>query len=457
MQITKSTSGLASMAFLLLAASFFAAPSIAATLVAPSDVGDRPVAIDPAIHEVGAAIANRPNAPGTLVAARIADDNGGGGKACVVYRSTNNGSTWTLSGPLPLLTGATCIDVELLFSPNGSRLYAATIEKDWDAEPGSVVVSVSLDGGLSWTATEALPSTPAEPSYSGLSLAVGQRNARQNDVYLATVGRNDAPDFLDLLVVHSTDGGVTWSGPSYIDWMNVPAEHGWIGEPNLAGGTARELMVAWSRTTDAGAEGWRHEVRVARSTDGGESFSAPVTAASRNRPWSPTEIAPKIVMGWMNGAHIVYSARNPNAHDEGDIYYTQSVSPYTAWSTPVVIDGAPAGKRAQAPSLVATRCGSASVLNVIWSDDRLYTPPSGGVARYDIFYSRKLDTPGNGWSPAVRISNASSPSWDLHENAVTGLPTRVFAMWTDKRDGGGSSAGDLDLYASRINSGITCP
>lgn len=433
------------------------APASSATIVAPpSDLPDRAIANAPDGLESGDSVAVYPTRGTTLVAARHVVDLSVGPGPCVAHRSTDGGRTWTSLGALPQYSSQPCGVVVVRWAPDGSRLYAATIEKGWaPGEPDTLAVSVSEDQGQSWTGTVVLQSSAEYEALGAPSLAVPLAGGDPRYVYVGLIGRDlDVAD-QSILLLRSSDGGASWSGPVTVQHTDFPLDGNQLQFPVVSGGPGLTVGVAWSAHV-SGAEP-AYELRFARSIDGGEHFEQ--VRLVQRRPQGDFggafELAPDLAIGARGQAHVVFTS-DMLVEGDDDIFYSWSAPPHASWSTPVKISDAPDGTTQQAPSLSLQKCGTAAVLHVVWSDDRWHTPAPGYARRRDVGYTSKIALPGNGWSPNIRVSNASSPNGPQMNGLATGR-SRVFAVWTRFLSSTAYPYYDTNLYGSNIASGITCP
>jgi hypothetical protein len=118
-----------------------------------------------------------------------------------------------------------------------------------------VRMATSLDGGVSWRKSTVLQG-PAGTSYAALFPAAAVD--RSGNVFVAVSDRTD------VLVLHSTDRGATWSAP-----VKVNRQPGAAVLPWIAAGGDGGVVVAWfgASTLDPGANADRWQVFAAESLD----------------------------------------------------------------------------------------------------------------------------------------------------------------------------------------------
>ncbi len=227
--------------------------------------------------EAEPSLAADPNDERHLVAGYQEDRFEDGGARALTYAvSFDAGQHWQ-EGLLPGLARTTggvferASDPWVAFGPDG-RVYYATIAFDETRPDNAVTVSASDDGGLTWGA----------PALVHLN-----RNADFDDKEAVVVDtRADSPfagrvyvawdtvtgDQRQVLrVARSADGGATWSAP-----VEVWRQGGNLGAIPLVGPGGVLHLVWMSYFTT------RVEIRAARSDDGGATWSEPVVVTESN-------------------------------------------------------------------------------------------------------------------------------------------------------------------------------
>ena len=212
----------------------------------------------------------------------------GARSAVVVTRSIDGGVSW---GPPVLLVDD---DGERLFNDKETLTVDSTdprlVYALWDRigldEHGPTLLARSTDGGASW-----LPANPVYDPGAGRQ-TIGNVAVTTPDgvvhVFFTELGPspgNPAVTEGHLAVIHSPDKGVTWSGPTRIaelravgtrvpDLPQTPVRAGEILASFAADPTTGTLYAAWqdSRFSD----GARDAIALAWSSDGGQTWSAPI-------------------------------------------------------------------------------------------------------------------------------------------------------------------------------------
>jgi hypothetical protein len=187
----------------------------------------------------------------------------------------------------------------------------------------------------------------------------------------------------DALVVSRSPDGLTWSGPVVVssalqpdkDWLDCDD---WPSSPGR--GTC---YAAWS-DLDAGVL-----LQVSRSTDGGQTWSAPVATANRATGYN-VQVAAR-----PNGDVVLVATQGSNLIASGSTDHGES------WSAPVVIAqiqhrNVTGGVRVEG-SKPTVRVDAQGIVYAIWSDCRFRT----SCRSNDLVLSTSSD--GANWSAVTRI------------------------------------------------------
>jgi hypothetical protein len=223
-------------------------------------------------------------------------DSEGLGYGFVAFQKSTDGNGWSkpavalrLPGrTFPFLTEFT-VDTSA-GSPRVNSLYVSGVMQLDPPSQEQVLISHSTDGGATWkqSAADAVQTYPATDDFTRMAVA------KDGTVYVTWLrcpgsGRDAAckNGTAYMMFSKSTDGGDTWSSPHLMTKVTMPPN--WklpntnqvrvynypvIGVDNSNGAHAGNLYVVMYTWT-----GTYLQVQVIRSTDGGTTWSKPVTVA----------------------------------------------------------------------------------------------------------------------------------------------------------------------------------
>jgi hypothetical protein len=205
-----------------------------------------------------------------------------GALGIAVAVSRNSGRTWSASR-LPYLSSCGGGSYSWLSDPQvgigpSRRIYVSTIAV---GEPGqAVLVSSSSDFGRSWTRPAVVRSVDDGSAILDKPALLVDRYRRDTAYevwveYPRSTGESLSSLRVDTAFIsRSQDGGRTWSAPARLYGSNTENQNHVL------------LQLADRTLVDVFAEGYRlsmpaltEEIRVVRSSDGGKSWSPPVTVA----------------------------------------------------------------------------------------------------------------------------------------------------------------------------------
>jgi len=259
-------------------------------------------------------------------------------------RSPDGGATWEAeqmlsrfprNGPTDLYARPT------LVSDNGNRLW--TVWVGVRSSKSYLFMNRSLDGGRTWT--EPIPLSGESRSVFGQQLL--QDGNRMLLVWQDAIGGPDR-----IYAASSTDAGVTWSAPERVDHLQA-------GAPAATGVTAvlgadGEALVAWHD-----ARNGRDDIFMARSTDGGRTWSKEDQRMDMDEAGTAVSRSPRLVRA--PDGRVALAWEDDRAGFEGVYARIRPASGKAEWGPEVVVASpSPKGKMA------------ARIPFVAWSPDGLY-------------------------------------------------------------------------------------
>lgn len=286
---------------------------------------------------------------GNWVAAWYSNDTLGGtigtDNDILVSRSTDNGASWTPPAPLNANAGG---DTGGDFNPGvvtdgvGNWIAAwssddslgGTIGTDYD-----ILIARSTDNGANWTVPEPLNSNADSDSGADAGVHVAKNGSdgwvsvwRSNETLGNTVGTD-----LDIFFSRSSDAGATWTPPEPLN-TNAATDSGSDEAPKVACDGAGNLTTVWrTRDTLGGTIGQDSDILLARSSDGGATWSDPQPLNTDAETDSAADTNPLVVTDGLG--HWVAAWQRPSILVEGhfsvvDLLYARSTDSGVTWTDP---------------------------------------------------------------------------------------------------------------------------
>ncbi len=346
----------------------------------------------------------------------------------------------------------------------------------------------STDDGLTWSFSR-LPGFPGDTSVAGMTSPLRSFDLtsdpilafdRAGNVYYAGIALKIAPFSVVAFVAKYTNDGATYAGVTTIGPPNNLADKPWIAVDTSGGANDGNVYMVYSqgftRSTDGGqtfsnpitvpGNGGQESVTVdptgnvfvlsllhsstnnilvTKSVDGGATFRMPVVAAAgvvflpfmlpgnQFRTFSLPQIAADSA-----GVFVVWDDFRTG---DANVMFVRSLDAGVTWSNPLVINDVTTGQQFF-PTLAAT----GGTINVAWYDSRLGQLANGTITGLDVFYARSTDE-GASFSKNVRVTSVSfNPNLvkfvDFNRNGpfigdynqIVATPTEAHLVWSDTRN-----------------------
>lgn len=416
---------------------------------------------DPVAYEIS--LARSPIDPLRLMAGAIDSSGPSCGAASGedgAYLSTDGGMTWTIpafSAP----AGTAAWDPSIAFDRTGVAIYCSLFDTGCGSGPGCSVASFrSTDAGATWPGYSSVyPVTFNDKPW--VAFDTGTSSPYSGRAYCVF---DHLSGGLEEQAASSTDGGVTWGPP-----ITVYGNMVW----------ATTTIDSAGRLYIAGIFNGSRGLPVVLSTDGGQTFAAPVNAYTFQGTGGGVTVNSSSLQGIDTdrgtGLHAgriyvgVFDQRAGQAHNH--IWVVHSDDQGSTWSAPVQVDGDATDTHDHAYSWLACSPTNGGV-HVFYYD---FGCPSAGLTT-PYRYSMASSTDGGTTWHQMSLQDASA-EWNTslrspggvgdHEAGVAsdGL---IYGAWSDSRDGSATSKAFLQPVPNPMpwissispltaNSGATTP
>ncbi len=391
-------------------------------------------------------IAVNPNDDNNFIA--VSNDFSLSGNKARLFRSNDGGLNWT-AGVITLsgLNGFDdATDPAVTFDADGN-LYFAVIHYQVFGSGDGVFVNKSVDKGVTWkaTATEVKRNNDALVFEDRPAIAADLSDlATRNNIYVAWTSVKNNNN--TILFSYSTNGAQSFSAPVALASGNV---HTAEVKVDMLG----NIYVAYLQNNNT--------ILVTKSIDGGNSFAPAVTAASfehagevvnnvyllkKNNNGNGVRVRSYPAIAVDNKTNNLYLAYTAkNDSDFADIFLTQSVDFGTTWSSPLRINDDQTTNDQFMPALAVD---GNSVVHVMWQDSR--------SDAQNMITDTYLTSSKEGNFVNQKVSSGSfNPSSILLGNYMgdyNGLATNgniVVPIWTDGR------SSNFDVFVGLVVSSVT--
>ncbi len=390
------------------------------------------------------------------------------------YRSTNGGRTWSSSlipgfpgdtspqGLVSPLRGFDAAGVpRLAFDRSGNLYYTGVVLNltrfgGPDHTTFAVYMAKFANDGANYVGSVIVVQAAHTPDFP--TIAVDRTGgANDGNVYLAFTD----DDFQQTYFTRSTDGGHSFSKPIGIlgggfDGAVAVDSDGNVYVASIFCKGGGSCFVSSASAL----------VLVAKSADGGLTFSNPVAAAS------VTTIPPTSFPGNSFGlpsapfptiatdANGIYIVTEDYSTGDSDAIFIRSTDGGLDWSSPIRVNDVTQGQQ-----FFPTITSSGGIISVAWYDSRLGQLSNGTITGLDVFYAESRDG-GASFSSNVRVTTVSfdpnlvffpvfQVKWIGFYISIAASPNAVHPIWADNRNACDTidptfGCIDQDIYTARI-------
>jgi hypothetical protein len=404
------------------------------------------------------------------------------------YRSSDGGTTWS-GGYLPgfdsigrVSGGDPSLDVGPRRCASGGFswscgvvVYYASLADPFPEFGGEqVTVSRSYDDAQTWSDPVAATSTGSKSDFDDHDwIAVDKSGAHMGRVYVnwavfcnVCSGNGN----VKIYVAHSDDEGRTWSKAVQVSAANNNQAQGFRETGQMTVSSTGTVVVAWTENADSTKQPSLQV--VATSSDGGTTFTAPITVS---------QVTDYPLTGTPFDAVDLFN-RVPGMSARVDCYPHPTADPsssrvYIVWCdfsgghgtvraamssdgvhwTSLGTVASISGRNAFFPEAAVAPDGT-----LVVAFDALTAPPAGdpwqtGVQTYDN-YAVEMPAGGSAGAPLLVSSASSNPDGssynDLTEQflgdyiGIVAGPSAAYVVWTDSRNA--SSCAAVDAYRAQV-------
>lgn len=251
----------------------------------------------------------------------------------------------------------------------------------------------------------------------------------------------------DILFTASFNGGQSWLMPAAVDIGAAGDTNGDISPAVAIGGDT--WIVVWSTSFPVpGTSDWNADVVVARSTNGGATWSSPQRLhadAALNTPVPTARLATDSAGTWI----VTWESSDDLGGIAGidpDVFVARSTDDGLSWTNPQLVT-THTHRADTAPDIAFA--GSAWV--VAWSSIATIVGPLG--ATYEIYRATSTDG-GATFSAPQKLHTASSD--DMRVTLAADSSGTLLATWQVAEGLGGTLGADLDLvFAMSTDAGVS--
>lgn len=258
--------------------------------------------------------------------------------------TVDGGQTWSSASNIPhLASGHTSADPSVQFDHNGN-VYLCFVDYDpAGASAGTVEVVKSTDGGLTWGSPSEVISIADDPGklcidrpWMVIDTTTGPH---QGNIYVTTMNAKLMPVSppYNPYFIRSTDGGITFSTPRYLDSANYMAGP-WIIQPMPFPAVGADGKLYASYPSYETSQSLLPQIFVASSNDAGTGFSYSTMYSGADAVSdSLAKKAGPLLCDPSDAGHLVHLGLL-DQHGDADIFMMESFDEALTWSSTIRIN-----------------------------------------------------------------------------------------------------------------------
>ncbi|MGG1636100.1 sialidase family protein [Paenibacillus sp. NRS-1760] len=348
-----------------------------------------------------------------------------GNNMTTIYRSINGGASYTemLNSP-PVGFAASGDGVAAYGYPN-LFLVAATALNVNPVRDSSIIVYRSTNNGASFSTPIIVNQGFGTAVYNDKpSIRIDTSNGSPylGQAYVAFTRYFNNFQSSETLISRSLDQGLTWSTPFLL--TNQVQDVSNFGS-SIAIGPAGEIYVGWMQYGPG-----TPQFLMRRSDDGGVTYGPIITISTVSLVPTPLPVPTfgfrvltiaylAVDISPFNGEGIVYAAWQDNRTGSAHIFLSRSTDKGVSWSTPIQVDDSPAGSQNILPNLTVSRDNGG--VKVMYYTNRVSN------SLIDVFLAESNNA-GSSFAPNLRVT---SVSFDPNADPSLGTPTPSIGDYND--------------------------
>ena len=353
-----------------------------------------------------------------------------------VSLSTDGGENWSVSELLPqIIPGAPLSSDPAVAVDLDGNFYVVTVSLNENNGNGELWVFKSTDAGETFDQVYSIAGSPG--TFEDKEYVTTDLNPSSPYANTLYVSWTRFASGTNILMEHSTDGGVTWSSPVNVSDASLLGVQGSVP----AVGPNGEVYVIWYGVSSSGTENMYFD----KSTDGGATFGTDIVVSPSPDAWFPS-IAVDLSGGPWNGN--IYATWNDGRNGDDDVFFSYSSDGGDTWlDPPIRINNDPIGngKIQYWPWITVSENGE---ISIIFYDTR----NTANNTFIEAYLARSTDGGQTFTNELVSSepSPTSVPNGDVRFGDYIGIDSyggHTVPVWTDERAGGF----DMDIYTAVIN------
>ena len=341
--------------------------------------------------------------------------------------SSDGGDTWSISQLTPqIIPGAALSSDPVVAVDTSGNFYIITVSINDLTGSGELWLFKSTDEGETFNEVHEMAVSAFFEDKEWAATDLSPTSPYVNTMYCSWTRFSSNTT---ILLIKSTDEGVTWSDPVSVS----------DGSNNVQGSfpavsSDGELYVVWRSSG---------QIRFDKSTDGGVTFGSDLTVSTAPSAWFP-HMAVDLSGGPFN--NYIYVVWNDERNGDDDVFLSISSDGGDTWSSALRVNNDPVGngKVQYWPSIAISELGE---IVILFYDTR-NTQNNNIIEAY---IARSTDGGASFTNELVSTEPSSTniPNSDVRFGDYINIDFvggNIVPVWTDERAGGF----DMDIYTGQI-------